>query len=199
LADAASEPGILPLLQETMVQLWDKRADQTLTLSAYQALGDRGRSGLAVAVARRADATLRTFTDAQTEIARRILLRLISFGEGRADTRRQQPLAQVRTVGDDATDFAFVLQAMVVDRLLTMDEDDRSGEPHVDLAHEIMITAWPTLAAGSGAITSMSRSAGSSRQPPCNGRRMAAGLAACSIRSSSPTQKRGSTPSRRGS
>jgi hypothetical protein len=33
LADAASEPGILPLLQETMVQLWDARTDETLTLA----------------------------------------------------------------------------------------------------------------------------------------------------------------------
>jgi hypothetical protein len=32
IADAAAEPGILPLLQETMVQLWDARSEQTLTL-----------------------------------------------------------------------------------------------------------------------------------------------------------------------
>jgi len=43
-------------------------------------------------------------------------------------------------------EFAFVLRTMVDDRLLTMDEDDRSGEPLVDLAHEVMIAAWPTLA-----------------------------------------------------
>jgi hypothetical protein len=48
-ADAASEPGILPLLQETLVQLWDAREDQyTLTLADYCALGDGERSGLAV-------------------------------------------------------------------------------------------------------------------------------------------------------
>jgi hypothetical protein len=37
MADAASEPGILPLLQETMVELWDQRVDQTLTLAGYRA------------------------------------------------------------------------------------------------------------------------------------------------------------------
>jgi WD40 repeat protein len=145
-ADAASEPGILPLLQETLVQLWDARRDQTLTLATYAALGDGERSGLAVALARRADATLRRFTPAQTDIARRIMLRLISFGEGRSDTRRQQPRALLRAAGDDPADFAFVLQTMVDDRLLTVDEDV-AGEPRVDLAHEIMISAWPTLAA----------------------------------------------------
>jgi hypothetical protein len=145
LADAASEPGTLPLLQETMVQLWNKRADQTLSLADYEALGDGARSGLAVAVARRADATLRRFNAAQASIARRILLRLISLGDGRSDTRRQQPRAQLRAAGEDAADFDLVLQTMVDDRLLTIDED-LSGEPRVDLAHEVMITAWPTLA-----------------------------------------------------
>jgi WD40 repeat protein len=144
-ADAASEPGILPLLQETLVQLWDARTDQTLTLAGYEALGDNQRSGLAVALARRADATLRRFNAAQTDIARRILLRLISFGDGRSDTRRQQPRAQLRAAGEDAADFEFVLRTMVDHRLLTVDEDV-DGEPRVDLAHEIMISAWPALA-----------------------------------------------------
>jgi len=145
LADAASEPGTLPLLQETMVQLWNKRVAQTFTLADYEALGDGVRSGLAVAVARRADVTLRQFSATQAGIARRIVLRLISFGEGRSDTRRQQPRTQLRAAGEDAEAFDFVLQAMVVERLLTVNEDI-SGEPRVDLAHEIMISAWPQLA-----------------------------------------------------
>jgi WD40 repeat protein len=145
LADAASEPGILPLLQEALVQLWEARVDQTLTLADYHKLGDGERSGLAVALARRADATLRRFTTAQTAIARRIFLRLVSFGEGRSDTRRQQPRLQLRAAGDDEADFAHVLQVLIEDRLLTIDEDDEGAEPRVDLAHEIMIPAWPTL------------------------------------------------------
>jgi hypothetical protein len=144
--DAASEPGTLPLLQETMVQLWDQRTDQTLTLADYQALGDGDRSGLAVALVRRAHATLRRFSAAQTTIARRILLRLISFGEGRSDTRRQQPRAKLLAAGEDAADFTYVLQQMIGDRLLAIDDDDGRGEPRVDLGHEIMIVAWPMLA-----------------------------------------------------
>jgi hypothetical protein len=90
-ADAASEPGILPLLQEALVQLWDASESETLALADYQALeSDGAQSGLAVALAYRSDATLQRFNAAQTDIARRILLRLISFGEGRSDTRRQQ-------------------------------------------------------------------------------------------------------------
>jgi predicted oxidoreductase (fatty acid repression mutant protein) len=146
LADAASEPGILPLLQETMVELWGARTKQTLTLADYKALGDSERSGLAVALARRADATLRRFNTVQADIAQRILLRLISFGEGRLDMRRQQPRAKLRAASDNATDFSYVLQTMIDDRLLTINKDVSGGEPLVDLAHEILIVAWPTLA-----------------------------------------------------
>lgn len=146
LADAGSEPGMLPLLQETLVQLWDRRQGQTLTLAEYQALGDECCSGLAVALSRRADATLRSLTPAQEGIARRILLRLVSFGEGRSDTRRQQPRSKLRAADDDAADFDHVLQRMIADRLLTIDGDEGGQEARVDLAHEIMITAWPTLA-----------------------------------------------------
>jgi hypothetical protein len=147
LADAASEPGILPLLQETLVQLWDKRVDQTLTLSEYIALGDSERSGLAVAVARRADTILRRFTPTQITIARRILLRLVSFGEGRSDTRRQQPYANLCAAHDDAADFTHVLETLISERLLTIsDEYGGSIDARIDLAHEVVITAWPTLA-----------------------------------------------------
>src|SRR5262249_28140139 len=52
---------------------------------------------------------------------------------------------RLRATGDD-TDFAHVLQSMIDHRLLTIDEDDGGGEPRVDLGHEILIAAWPTLA-----------------------------------------------------
>lgn len=145
LSDAASEPGILPLLQETLVQLWDRRRLRLVILADYQALGDTDHSGLAVAISRRAEATLRTLSPAQRAIARRIFLRLVSFGEGRADTRRQQPRAALQSINDTAGDFETVLRRLIDARLLTIDGDPDHGDARVDLAHEAMISAWPTL------------------------------------------------------
>jgi hypothetical protein len=145
-ADAASEPGILPLLQETLVQLWERRRDQRLALADYMMMSDGTRSGLAVALSRTADATLRALDPAQVPLARRTLLRLISFGEGRADTRRQQPRSKLRAADDDPADFDAVLRHLIDRRLLTTDDAADGGEPRVDLAHEVMITAWPMLA-----------------------------------------------------
>ena len=110
LADAADEPGALPFLQETLVQLWDGMRRRLLPLAAYAELGGEGRGGLAVAVARKADATLADLTPAQRTIARRLFLRLVQFGEGRADTRRQQRVAELRSVGDDPEAFDRTLR-----------------------------------------------------------------------------------------
>lgn len=160
-AEAASEPGILPLLQDVLVQLWDLRTERVLarrddrtpdtqdrvdlTLDDYSALRKGQRSGLAVALSTRADATLRALTPAQEEIARRIMLRLINFGEGRSDTRRLQPRSKLRAADEKDTDFDTVLRRLTGDRLLTMHYSEDSNDPHVDLAHEVITTAWPTL------------------------------------------------------
>jgi len=60
LVDAADEPGVLPLLQETMRLLWPRMRARTLTLDAYQQIGagqPGAASGLAVAIGPKADAT----------------------------------------------------------------------------------------------------------------------------------------------
>ena len=67
-----------------------------LGLEAYTMLGHAlsGQSGLQAAMAMRADAVLAQVESQApgegTAIVRRIFLRLIQFGEGRPDTRRQQ-------------------------------------------------------------------------------------------------------------
>lgn len=144
LADATDEPGVLPLLQETLVLLWEKRTRRLLTLSAYQRLGGDGRSGLAVAMAAKADATLAELSPEGQRIAWRILLRLVQFGEGRADTRRQQPVAALRSPGDDSAEFDKVLQHLADNRLLTLGSEAGAGRT-VDLAHEALIAGWPRL------------------------------------------------------
>jgi hypothetical protein len=42
--DAAGEPGVLPLVQETLRMLWDKRRHRYLGLAAYEELGQGGRA-----------------------------------------------------------------------------------------------------------------------------------------------------------
>jgi len=160
-ADAAGEPGMLPFVQETLVLLWERLERRFLPLRAYEALimplgayraaGDVRRSGLQVAMARRADAALADLTPVQQAIARRIFLRLVQFGEGRADTRRQQPVAALRSAADPPGEFERTLEHLVRSRLLTLTGEDGRGDTlavaqrKADIAHEALITGWPTL------------------------------------------------------
>ena len=98
-ADAAREPGVLPLLQETLRQLWGEMRQRLLTVGAYEALGRDGDSGMAVALATWADASLAELPPVQRVVARRVFLRLVHLGEGRDDTRRQQPVAALQVAG----------------------------------------------------------------------------------------------------
>jgi hypothetical protein len=133
-ADAAGEPGVLPLVQETLVLLWERRERRYLPLSAYEGLargtaeaGGDGRSGLQVAIADHAEAAFAALSEAQRAIARRVFLRLIQFGEGRADTRRQLPVAALRADGDDPALFEATLQHLVVHRLITLSGGEGSA------------------------------------------------------------------------
>jgi hypothetical protein len=94
----------------------------------------------------RADACLAALDDAGRAIARRVLLRLVSFGDGRAGTRRPQPLSALRA-DPDPERLAEILRQLTEARLIRIDEHDRSPEPLVDLGHETLIGSWPTLQA----------------------------------------------------
>lgn len=141
LDDAGAEPGRLPLLQTTMELLWTKMRNGVLPLESYTELGEEGRERFAHALVSKAEKALDEVED--LDVARRIFLRLVQFVEGRPETRRQQPLSSLLdTAGDPAT-VERTVNRLADHGLLVVDRSG-SGEP-VDLAHEALITAWPTL------------------------------------------------------
>jgi WD40 repeat protein len=147
IADAAEERGALPLVQETMFQLWDKMEQRFISLDAYRRLGGGERSGLAGALVTFANTTLDALVRRSPQhetIAHRIFLRLVQFGEGRADTRRQQPKAALCSWDNTAAVFDETLQYLAQSRLLTLSgEEDQDRQ--VDIAHEALFTEWPVL------------------------------------------------------
>ncbi len=146
-ADACGEPGVLPLVQEALVLSWEHLARRYLPLEAYESIaaGEPGRTGLEVAMARRADAALAELSPERQMLARRVFVRLVQFGEGRADTRRQQRLADLRASGDDAAELDATLGHLVDRRLLTSTGAEDGSDRRIDLAHEALIAGWPTL------------------------------------------------------
>lgn len=126
------EPGALPLLSHALLETWHRRKGRALTQAAYDAAG-----GIHGAIARTAEDVHAGLTPAQAFLARRILLRLITPGEGAPDTRR--PARREEFDFGDPADTTTVLDRLARARLVTLDED------RVDIAHEALIAAWPRL------------------------------------------------------
>lgn len=147
LGDAGDEPGILPMLQETLVRLWDALDERYLGIEAYDAMvaGRSGRSGLDIAMEHHAERAITDLESADREVARRLFLRLITFGEGRPHTRRRERLDALLSTARDPDRARHVVDHLTARRLLVQDADD-DGTEWVDLAHEALIRGWPRLA-----------------------------------------------------
>ena len=134
IADAGSEPAVLPLLSTALLELWQARRGGWMTLEAYRAGG-----GLHGAIARMAEAAYTQFDPGQAAVARSMFLRLAGPGEGEGVVRRRVALSELDADGDTAG--GRVLQALIDARLLT------TGEGFVEVAHEALLREWPRLQA----------------------------------------------------
>ncbi|WP_405867026.1 helix-turn-helix domain-containing protein [Streptomyces sp. NBC_00005] len=134
--EMADEPGGLPLLSHVLRETWRRRRGRALTEEAYEAAG-----GVHGAIAQTAEEVYAGLSAEHAELARLVLLRLITPGEGSQDTRRPVDRSELdfAPASVDTADVALVLDRLARARLITLDHDT------VDLAHEALITAWPRL------------------------------------------------------
>ena len=159
-ADVNEQPGALPLLQYTLSELFEERADGRLTLGAYRALG-----GISGALAQRADAVYDALDAPGQTAARALFSRLVTLGEGVEDTRRRvlraeveglsvmdgrPPTADGETENENASGsrpsaVGGPLDAFGRARLLAFDRDPLTRGPTVEIAHEALLRAWPRL------------------------------------------------------
>lgn len=131
---AALGVGSLPLLQFTLAELWERRhpAQGRITREVLDEMG-----GVAGALSRHADGVLWRLSPHEREVARRLMLLLVT-GEGMRIERAEEELVE----SSDASSHA-VLRALVEGRLLhtrTMDE-----RPRYVIAHDTLIESWGTL------------------------------------------------------
>ena len=130
--DVEGEPGALPLLSTALLELWQKRQENALTLAAYRAAG-----GVHGAVARLAEGTYARVPDERRQLVRAVMLRLVGDGEGDAPVRRRAPLAELDLERNE--DVADVLATLADSRLVTV------SEGNVEVAHEALLREWPRL------------------------------------------------------
>jgi energy-coupling factor transporter ATP-binding protein EcfA2 len=137
--DVQGESGALPLLQFTLVELWERRRGGWLTHQAYDEIG-----GLSGVLRWKADEVFSRLSPDQQLVARQVILRLIQLDEGRNPTRRRALLAEmVPATGDPAVLYGTIRE-LVAARLVVAGTDD-TGQATVELAHEALIRYWPGL------------------------------------------------------
>jgi WD40 repeat protein len=130
--DVEGEPGALPLLSTALLELWQKRQDNALTLAAYRESG-----GVHGAVARLAEGTYAGIPMERKPLVRSIMLRLVGEGEGDAPVRRRAPLAELDL--ERNKEVADVLAQLADSRLVAVSEGS------VEVAHEALLREWPRL------------------------------------------------------
>jgi WD40 repeat protein len=126
-ADVAGEPGGLPLLSTTLLELWRARDGRALRYDSYRSSG-----GVRGAVARLAEDAYNRLGESERRIARGLMLRLAS-GEDGTLARRRVPLSELERVSGAGPVLAELTDA----RLLTVSD----GE--VELSHEALLREWP--------------------------------------------------------
>lgn len=162
LLDVIGAPGELPLLQYTLLELWQRRqmdpngGASRLTLDAYSELG-----GVRGTLQKRATEVFNSLSPEEQGVAKRIFLALTHLGEG-TETRRRITKAELVTPAYPLEVIERVLEKLVAARMVVISRD--SGRPIVtgddkrslilggsrlldtiDVAHEAMIRNWPLL------------------------------------------------------
>ncbi|MEJ2302091.1 MAG: protein kinase [Anaerolineales bacterium] len=146
--DMLSQPAALPLLQYALTELFEGRKGRLLTIQAYES------NGRAVGtLAQRAEEIYQELDDPGREAMRQMFLRLVTLGgslenTGRSpDTRRRVPRAELLGIAGDAEQMDEIIETLAAYRLLSLDHDQSSRQPTVEIAHEAILESWERLGA----------------------------------------------------
>ena len=134
---AASHPEILPLLQFTLEELYQRRTeDGMLTLQAYRELG-----GVEGSLAHRAETVFKDLPDDVEEELPKVLNELVSV-----DHEGHETIGRKRAHLTDATTpkMRELIDTFVENRLFVTELDDDGGVV-VTVAHEALLWHWPRV------------------------------------------------------
>jgi WD40 repeat protein/DNA-binding SARP family transcriptional activator len=139
-ADAAHQPGALPLLQYALTELFERRNGDRLTLASYEEIG-----GVAGALSARAERIYASTDEEGRRAIKQVFLRLVTLGEGREDTRRRVARSELDALDVGQGPVDAVVGTFGRHRLLTFDREPVTREPTVEIAHEALLGAWKRL------------------------------------------------------
>ncbi|MEO1388219.1 MAG: caspase family protein [Cyanobacteria bacterium J06634_6] len=144
--DTNGAPGELPLIQQTLLELWRKRdvgqtgtAAPRLTMDAYMALG-----GVQKVMTHRATGVYESLSEDMQGAARRIFLALCELGEGREDHRRRAFRSELINEHFPPELIDCTLDKLSAERLVIVSQAAISTNCCVDQGVELPSAAWQT-------------------------------------------------------
>ncbi|HEX5861101.1 MAG TPA: BTAD domain-containing putative transcriptional regulator [Nocardioides sp.] len=126
--EVRDDRGALPLLSHALLETWQRREGNTLTVEGY-----RGSGGIHGAVAQSAEQLYGRIEPEQRRQLRDLVLRLVSPGAEGEAVRTRVPRRLVAPAHDE------LVEALVAARLVTSDEGV------LEITHEALTRAWPRL------------------------------------------------------
>jgi len=140
--DILGEPAGLPLLQFTLLKLWERRERNRVTWEAYRRLG-----GGRLALANSADEFYDNLIPEEQVTCKRILLRLVRPGEGLEVTSNRVRRQSLYGAGEARDRVDRVLDKLIAARLIRQTAGDTPADAQVEVAHEALVRNWPRLVA----------------------------------------------------
>ncbi|MFD3610865.1 WD40 repeat domain-containing protein [Streptomyces atroolivaceus] len=137
LKDAGDAPGVLPLLGFVLSQLWERQVAGRLRLETYEEIG-----GVSGALARHAEQAWQECVRPEDEAdALRLLTGLVRVLPG-SEARLRRMITR-----EEAGETRWRIARSLGERRLLVLHGKKDGPQTAELAHETLISAWPTLAA----------------------------------------------------
>ena len=136
--DFLGEPNALPLLQFTLLKLWENRDRNRVTWAAYEALGG-GRQ----AIANSANACYTRMTPPDRIIARQIMLATIRPGPGLEVTRQRVRRVSLYELNKSTERLNSVLDRLIGARLIRLIQGETADDDQIELTHEALVRSWP--------------------------------------------------------
>ncbi len=153
--DTSGAPGELPLIQQTLLELWRRRDANTrggtapkLTMEAYMALG-----GVKNVMTNRASAIYKRLDEEQQQAARRIFLALCELGEGREDRSRRAFRNELINESFPAELIDGTLDKLAAERLVVVSQSSIATNCCSEQGVEMPSAAWQTQGDASSPLT----------------------------------------------
>lgn len=140
LQDILGEPAALPLLQFTLLKLWEHRERNLVTWDSYRKVGS-GR----LALARSADQFYDQLIPEEQITTKRLLLRMVRPTTGLEVTSNRIRRETLYKTGEAHDRVNRVLTKLIGAKLVRLTHGKTQSDDQVEVAHEALVRNWPRL------------------------------------------------------